>query len=492
MRTIQKEKSPLKDHLNLFYKAFQHSTDAIILTDLNGIIVEANHAFKELFGWTREEAIGKSTSLLRSAKTSNEFYRQMWESVNQNGRWQGEIFNRRKDGSEVPILLSITPIYQDGKKIGYMGVEIDISEKKKIENQLRKEKEFSESLIDTANSLIVGLDLQGRIILFNKKCEEVTGYKKSEALGKNWFAFFIPERNRPDINEVFATIIADQLPSRHENNILTKTGDECLVSWSNTVLRNEKNEITGALAIGIDITELKSLEKQVLQAERWATIGKMAAKVAHEIRNPLSSISLNVELLEDEIKNFHSVDTHEAKSLLKALTSEIDRVSALTEEYLQFSRLPQIMLAKGQLEEVIAHVVEFMQHELRQKKIELEINLEKKFPELLFDHVQIRRVLLNIIRNAMEAMPKGGNLKIWTEEKDHQAIVHIADTGMGIPDEAIAKIFDPFFTTKDFGTGLGLAIVQQIIDEHGGQISCASKMGEGTTFSIALPLHKIA
>jgi signal transduction histidine kinase len=218
----------------------------------------------------------------------------------------------------------------------------------------------------------------------------------------------------------------------------------------------------------------------------------MAAKVAHEIRNPLSSISLNVELLEDEIKNFHSVDTHEAKSLLKALTSEIDRVSALTEEYLQFSRLPQIMLAKGQLEEVIAHVVEFMQHELRQKKIELEIDLEKKFPELLFDLVQIRRVLLNIIRNAMEAMPKGGRLKIWTEEKDQHAIVRIADTGMGIPDEAIAKIFDPFFTTKDFGTGLGLAIVQQIIDEHGGQISCVSKMGEGTTFSIALPLHKTA
>src|SRR5574341_1181135 len=333
MRFTQKEKSRLEDRLSLFFNAFQHSTDAIILTDLSGIIIEVNQAFTEMFGWAREEAVGKRTSILRSAQTTNEFYRQMWEAVNQKGRWQGEIINRRRDGSEVPVLLSITSIYQDGERIGYMGVEIDITEKKRIETQLRTEKEFSESIIDTANSLIVGLDLQGRIILFNKKCEEVTGYAKPEVLGKNWFELFIPERNRPDLDDVFKAVLAGDLPSRYENNILTKTGAECLISWSNTALRNEKREIAGVLAIGIDITELKSLEKQVLQAERWATIGKMAAKVAHEIRNPLSSISLNAELLEDEIGSYRSVSTDEAKALLKSIISEVDRVTALTEEY---------------------------------------------------------------------------------------------------------------------------------------------------------------
>jgi two-component system sporulation sensor kinase A len=493
MRITQETSLPLlKDRLNLFYNAFQHSTDAIILTDLHGSIIEANDAFTNLFGWTREEAVGKNTRILRSAKTTNEFYRQMWESVNRQGRWQGEIVNRRKDGSDVPVLLSITPIYNEGKKIGYMGVEIDITEKKRIEHRLRQEKEFSESIIETANSLIVGLDLQGSIILFNKKCEEATGYKKHEALGKNWFDLFIPANLRSDLHEVFQTVTDGKLPSRYENNILTKRGEECLISWSNTFLQNEKHEITGVLGIGIDITELKNLEKQFLQAERWATIGKMAAKVAHEIRNPLSSISLNVELLEDEIDNFHSANTHEAKALLKAMTAEIDRVSALTEEYLQFSRLPQITLTRGSLEEAVEEVVAFMRHELGQKKIEPEVRLEKSFPELLIDRVQIRRVLLNIMRNAMEAMPKGGKLKIRMEENEHRAVLHIADTGMGIPAETINKIFDPFFTTKDFGTGLGLAIVQQIIDEHGGQITCTSKLGEGTTFSIALPLHKTA
>ncbi|MGH7450569.1 MAG: two-component system sensor histidine kinase NtrB [bacterium] len=366
----QQEKSRLEDRLHLFYSAFQHSTDAIILTDLNGIIIEANHAFSDLFGWAREETVGKSTRILRSTKTSDEFYRQMWESVSQKGRWQGEIVNRRKDGSDVPVLLSITPIYQDGEKIGYMGVEIDITEKKKIE------------------------------------------------------------------------------------------------------------------------TELKSLEKQVLQADRWATIGKMAAKVAHEIRNPLSSISLNAELLGDEIADYQTANTDEASALLKSIISEVDRVTALTEEYLQFSRLPQVNPTKGSLDQTLHDVLELLRHDLRQKKIEVQFQGERKIPETLFDRAQIRRVFLNIIRNAMEAMPKGGLLTIQTEEKDHRAVVHIADTGMGIPEEALAKIFDPFFTTKDFGTGLGLAIVQQIIDEHNGQISCQSRVGEGTTFSIALPLDK--
>ncbi len=239
-----------------------------------------------------------------------------------------------------------------------------------------------------------------------------------------------------------------------------------------------------------DLTEQKNLEKQILQAERLATIGKMAAKVAHEIRNPLSSISLNAELLEDEVGSYDGVNTAEAKTLLKSIIAEIDRVTALTEEYLQFSRLPESQLVHGNVNEVIEEIVELLRHGLAKKKIEIECPVQKARLEIRFDRVQIRRALLNIIRNAIDAMPKGGKLKIWLEKKDQKALIHIEDTGIGISDHELQKIFDPFFTTKDFGTGLGLAIVQQIIDEHNGQISCQSRVGEGTTFSIALPLDK--
>ncbi|MFQ6113480.1 MAG: PAS domain-containing protein, partial [bacterium] len=184
MGSAKKEKHQLEHQFQLYYNAFQYSTDAIVITDLNGVIVEINKAFTDLFGWRREEAIGKNTSIIRSNKTRDEVIREMWGSINKRGGWKGEIINKRKDGTEIPILLSITPIYHENQIIGYMGVEIDITEKKKIEDQLLKEKEFSESLVETANSLIVGINLIGEITLFNRKCEEVTGYSKSEVIGK--------------------------------------------------------------------------------------------------------------------------------------------------------------------------------------------------------------------------------------------------------------------------------------------------------------------
>lgn len=490
MRFISQDKSSLERHYHLFLNAFQYSTDAILLTDLQSNIIEVNRAFTSLFGWTRDEAVGQNTRILRAPATSDEFYRGMWQSITTKGSWMGEIVNRHKDGHEIPVLLSITPIFQDGEKIGYMGVEIDLTEKKRIEKQLQREREFSGSLIETANCLIVCLNLAGEITLFNRKSEEVTGYSRHEVLGKNWFEFFLLEHLRPDVFEVFKGVVRGELPSQYENYIMTRRGDERLISWSNTVIRDERQIVSGVLAIGIDITDQKRLEKQVLQTERLATIGKMAAKVAHEIRNPLSSISLNAEMLQDEISSYKSVDVEEARALLRAIISEIDRMTALTEEYLQFSRLPESRLARGNLVRMIEETVEFLRHELRQKRVEVELHLQDEVGEVQFDRVQMRRALLNLIRNAAEAMPRGGKLRIRVEQRGQSVITHIEDTGIGIPQEVIGKIFEPFFTTKEVGTGLGLAIVQQIINDHGGQILCTSKVGHGTSFSIILPLDE--
>ncbi|MDZ7267724.1 MAG: PAS domain S-box protein [candidate division KSB1 bacterium] len=490
MRVIAKEKSRRERRFHLFLNAFQYSTDAIILTDLQGTIIEANPAFTNLFGWTREEAVGQNTRILRSRHTSDDFYRQMWESINSRGKWVGEIINRHKDGHEIPILLSITPIFQGEEKIGYMGVEIDLTEKKRMETALQREREFSASLIETANCLIVCLNLAGEITLFNRKAEEVTGYSRYEVLGRNWFEIFLLEHLRPEVNEVFQAVVRGELPSQYENHIMTRRGDERLISWANTVIRDEHQAVTGVLAIGIDITDQKRLEKQVLQAERLATIGKMAAKVAHEIRNPLSSISLNAEMLQDEISAYEAVNVEEARALLRAIIAEIDRMTALTEEYLQFSRLPESRLVRGNLVRLIEETVEFLRHELRQKRVEVEWHLPEEVGEVQFDRVQMRRALLNLIRNAAEAMPRGGRLRIRVEQRGESVIIHIEDTGVGIPPEVIGKIFEPFFTTKEVGTGLGLAIVQQIITEHGGRIFCTSKVGQGTAFSIILPVHE--
>jgi signal transduction histidine kinase len=199
---------------------------------------------------------------------------------------------------------------------------------------------------------------------------------------------------------------------------------------------------------------------------------------------------LNAELLQDEVSGYDGVNTEEAKSLLRAIISEIDRMTALTEEYLQFSRLPESRLARANLAHTLEETIDFVRQELRQRRIMVESFVPEDLGDLRFDRVQMRRALLNLIRNAAEAMPRGGKLNVRVERRKQEAVIQIEDTGTGIPEEVLGKIFEPFFTTKDVGTGLGLALVQQIIHDHGGQITCASKVGQGTTFSIILPIDE--
>lgn len=351
-------------------------------------------------------------------------------------------------------------------------------------------------ILETAADGIITIDEHGLIESFNPSAERIFGYTAQEVIGQN-VGMLMPPLFREAHNEYIANYL--------------KTGVKKIIGIGREVIGQRKDGSAFPMHLSVsevslgqrklftgivhDLSDQKMLEKQVLQAERLATIGKMAAKVAHEIRNPLSSISLNVELLQDEIDNYQAVNIDEAQALLKSITAEIDRVIALTAEYLQFSRLPESQLSKGNIHRVIEEIVEFWRHELGQKKIEIEYHLPNPFSEeataeLRFDRVQIRRAMLNIIRNAIEAMPKGGTLRIWTEEKGRWVYVHIEDTGVGIPEDEVKKIFDPFFTTKDFGTGLGLAVVQQIVSEHGGEIICTSKVGQGTTFTIILPLDE--
>jgi signal transduction histidine kinase len=239
-----------------------------------------------------------------------------------------------------------------------------------------------------------------------------------------------------------------------------------------------------------DITERKRLEKRLLQSERLATIGKMAARIAHEIRNPLSSISLNAELLEEEVQAFQSENSTEAKGLIRAISEEVDRLTQLTEEYLQFSRLPRSQFAAASVNEVLEDLLDFMAPEIQKRNIKIEKNLAENLPEMYLDRAQLRQALLNIVRNALEAMRHGGVLGVRTRLLDKRTIeIAISDTGEGIPPENVSKIFDPFYTTKDVGTGLGLPMSQQIVTDHHGTLVCQSRPGEGTTFFITLPVQ---
>ncbi len=230
-----------------------------------------------------------------------------------------------------------------------------------------------------------------------------------------------------------------------------------------------------------DCADLRTMEERLLQSERLATIGKFASQIAHEIRNPLSSISLNVELLEDELKGANP----EAHTLIRSVLRELDRLNDIVGEYLQFSRFPKPHLKRGKVDDVI--------HELAatfkpKASVKLEISLMPSSPEIWLDDRLLRQALENLVRNGVEAIKGEGTVRIETEVTDRFLVIRVKDTGCGIPDDIQYKLFQPFFTTKAHGTGLGLATTQQIIFEHNGHLLVESAPDKGATFITLLPL----
>jgi signal transduction histidine kinase len=227
---------------------------------------------------------------------------------------------------------------------------------------------------------------------------------------------------------------------------------------------------------------LDEREQRLIRSERLAAVGKIAAQITHEVRNPLSSIGLNAEMLEEETEG-------EAKALARAIVKEVDRLTEITEEYLRFARLPRPRLEREELGEIVGSLLGFLRQELEGHGIAVELRLDPGLPAVAADEHQLRQALLNLLRNAAEAMPRGGRLVIAARRSDERTVeLTIADTGEGIAPEHLTKIFDPFFSTKEGGTGLGLALTQQIILEHGGRIEVTSEIGAGTTFVVKLTI----
>ena len=234
-------------------------------------------------------------------------------------------------------------------------------------------------------------------------------------------------------------------------------------------------------------TSLDRQQAELRRAERLATVGRISAQITHEIRNPLNSIGLNAELLEEELAARPDV-SQEALHLVAAISREVDRLNAVTEEYLRFARLPRATLARQDLNELLTGLLDFLTPELAAARVEVRRDLASGLPPIRGDEGLLRAAFLNLVRNAREAMPGGGTLTVRTHRAGDGSIEgEVRDTGGGIPPEDQTRIFDPFYSTKERGTGLGLAFAQQVARDHGGTIRCDSSVGRGTSFVLRLP-----
>ena len=241
----------------------------------------------------------------------------------------------------------------------------------------------------------------------------------------------------------------------------------------------------GVLIVAEDVTEELRTKVRLIQSERLAAIGRMAAHVTHEVRNPLSSIGLNVELLEEELAGAGE----EARELVAAIHREIEHLTAVTEEYLRVARLPNPQLEPEHLGDIVQNMAEFMRPELSAASIDLQVLVAQDLPLVALDETQMRQVLINLLKNAREAMPEGGRVRVEVRPQAEGVAVRVADQGLGMTPDQRARIFDLFYTTKETGSGLGLPLSQQIVVAHGGLMRCQSAPDEGTTFELWFPAY---
>ncbi len=267
--------------------------------------------------------------------------------------------------------------------------------------------------------------------------------------------------------------------SKNELGILADSFNEMVDTLKEKELHIEKQNQT-----------FKENHKKEIERKRLAAVGKLSSLIAHEIRNPLNSITLNTDIIEDEMYS-ENFSPQEIKPLFDSIKKEIARLVEITEGYLQLTKKPKFNKKIVDITALIYETIKFIEPEFNQKKIESEVILDKNRQVFIeIDENKIKQALINIIKNAMEAIDSDGKITIKLVEKDDSVVINITDNGIGISEKDIGDIFELFLTTKKYGTGLGLFSVKETIEEHGGKIVCNSTFGKGTTFSIYLPLNE--
>jgi PAS domain S-box-containing protein len=343
---------------------------------------------------------------------------------------------------------------------------------------------YNENIIRSVPTGILVADAQGVVTTLNPAAERLWGLNPAETVGKKLFELPLGKNLRDVLANWEAVLLHKERKVYEAIEFAVSQSPTRLVDLHVSPLFGNDEMVQGVLLVGEDVTEKVRTKQALLQNERLATIGRMSAVVAHEIRNPLSSIGLNAELLEEELAKSSDL---EMRALLHAISREVERLTAITDEYLKFARLPKPTLQPEQLNDLLRDLLRFVDSELRAAKVELMVDLDRQLTPIRADENQLRQAFLNLLKNSLHSMPSGGRLIITTHQRDGQVQVRFADTGQGIDSVSIDRIFDPFVSGRDGGIGLGLSLTQQIVSEHGGIITCESSPGQGTVFVIEFP-----
>ncbi len=507
---------------------FDSVSEGIILVDARGEILSLNKSAQELFGYPREELLGQTIELLvpedlRHLHTRHRSAFHHTPSQRQMGVGR-DLVARRKDGSTFPVEISLSPIQSPGGLVVFCFV-IDITRRKQAEEALRREKEKIQQYLDIAGVMLLVIAADETLSMLNKRGSQVLGYPEAELIGKNWFDTFVPPSRREEARQQFHRIIDNQtiLEEYFENNIVNREGEERIIAWHNTLLKDESGRITGILRSGEDITERRRTEmqaklqqQQLAQADKMATLGILVSGVAHEINNPTSFIMLNGKIFSRVWKDIapilqkHYTENGEFTlagmpfsraydkigKLIEGVSEGAVRIEKIVRSLKDFARHDTGILNEDiDINQVVESAIVIVHNLIKKTTDHFIVNYGKKIPPVRGNFQQLEQVVINLLTNACQALSERDQaLEISTAyfPEKQQVLITVRDEGSGIAPENMAHIFDPFFTTKQSsgGTGLGLSISYNIVNEHGGTLNFESERGKGTIFRVTLPVKK--
>jgi PAS domain S-box-containing protein len=458
-------------------------SQAVMVQDNDRKIVFVNRAFEEMYGYRAEEVVGRPSTLLSADFTDGErSHIEMLRALEKNGSWHGEIFRKRKNG-EVFVISRWTSYLRDtnGTIIGILSLSADVTEKKEMEKELQQSEEMLNRIFENAPIGIVVADDKGNFTEVNEEQCRLAQASREELLKLSYYRLR-DNRIFPFFEKALNGEVCEYIGPHH-------TTARGLETWRRMVfapLRDQEGNTIGVVRLTEDITEKKRLEEQLLEKTRLASIGQTALMVGHDLRNPLQTIMINCYLGKKKVESMFA-----DRTIIENLTGFFETVEKQGQYMNKIVSDLQDFGGPLRLNPVETNVFKFIDDVFSTVIVPENIRVSKliqaDFSELI-DAQLMRRVFINLITNAIQAMPNGGKLTIVGSRTDRDASISVEDTGMGISEENLGKLFQPLFTTKTKGQGLGLAVCKRIIEAHGGEIAVESKEGEGSTFTIKIPL----